>query len=52
LREYADREGADPIALAEVFQVSDVAMGFRLLNLGFLKALPPEIAAEYERWRA
>jgi IrrE N-terminal-like domain len=51
VREYADRDGADPVALSERFAVSDVAMAFRLVSLEYLKALPVEIAAEHEKWR-
>jgi IrrE N-terminal-like domain len=51
VREHADRDGPDPIALAECFGVSDVAMGYRLVNLGYLTALPVAIQAELDRWR-
>jgi IrrE N-terminal-like domain len=51
VRAHADRDGPDPIALARRFAVSDVAMGFRLVNLGYLQALPVELQAEADRWR-
>jgi hypothetical protein len=51
VRAQADRDGPDPIRLAERFQVSDVAMGFRLVTLGYLEVLPPDIEAEHRRWR-
>jgi hypothetical protein len=51
VREAADREGPDPIALAGRFGVSDVAMGFRLVTLGYLEALPVDLQAEVDRWR-
>ena len=52
VREHADRDGPDPIALAARFEVSDIAMGFRLVNLGYLTQLPVGIQAELDRWRA
>jgi hypothetical protein len=52
VREAADANGPDPIALAERFGVSDVAMGFRLVTLGYLRALPVDLQAEVDRWRA
>lgn len=51
VRELAERDGPDPIALAQRFAVSDVAMGFRLVNLGYLEELPVPIADELRRWR-
>lgn len=51
VREYADRDGADPFALSERFAVSSLAMAFRLVSLEYLEALPVELAAEHERWR-
>jgi IrrE N-terminal-like domain len=51
VREAADRDGPDPIALAGRFGVSDVAMGFRLVTLGYLQALPVDLQAEVDRWR-
>ncbi len=51
VREAADRDGPDPIALAARFGVSDVAMGFRLVTLGYLEALPVDLQAEVDRWR-
>ena len=51
VRDEADRDGPDPIALAGRFGVSDVAMGFRLVNLGYLQALPVDLQAEVDRWR-
>ena len=51
VREAAERDGPDPIALAGRFGVSDVAMGFRLVTLGFMEALPVDLQAEVDRWR-
>jgi hypothetical protein len=51
VREAADRDGPDPIALSPAFGVSDVAMGFRLVTLGYLEALPVDLQAEVDRWR-
>jgi len=51
VREAADRDGPDPIALAARFGVSDVAMGFRLVTLGYLQTLPVDLQAEVDRWR-
>lgn len=51
VRERADRNGPDPIGLAEAFAVSDVAMGFRLVNLGYLQALPPDLEARRRPWQ-
>ena len=50
-REVA-RHGPDPIALAELFGVSDVAMGFRLVNLGHLRELPVDLDQEWRSWQA
>jgi hypothetical protein len=52
VREAADRDGPDPIALAPAFGVSDVAMGYRLVTLGYMKALPVDLQAEVDRWRS
>jgi len=51
VREDADRDGPNPIALAPRFGVSDVAMGFRLVTLGYMEALPVDLQAEVDRWR-
>ena len=51
VHEAADRDGPDPIALSARFGVSDVAMGFRLVTLGYLEALPVDLQAEVDRWR-
>jgi hypothetical protein len=51
VRAAANRDGPDPIALAARFGVSDVAMGFRLVTLGYLAALPIALQAEVDRWR-
>ncbi len=51
VREAAHRDGPDPIVLAGRFGVSDVAMGFRLVTLGYLRALPVDLQAEVDRWR-
>jgi IrrE N-terminal-like domain len=52
VRAAADADGPDPIALARRFDVSDVAMGFRLVTLGYLRALPVDMQAEVDKWRA
>jgi hypothetical protein len=44
--------GPDPFDLAHVFKVSDLAMAFRLVNLGHLEALSPELDAEWQQWKA
>jgi hypothetical protein len=51
VREAVDRDGPNPIALSARFQVSDVAMGYRLVTLGYLEALPVDLQAEVDRWR-
>jgi IrrE N-terminal-like domain len=51
VREAADHGGPNPIALAGHFGVSDVAMGYRLVTLGYLEALPVDLQAEVDRWR-
>ena len=51
VRAEADAHGPDPIGLAGRFGVSDVAMGFRLVTLGYLRALPVDLQAEVDRWR-
>lgn len=43
--------GPDPLALAERFDVSPLAMGFRLLNLGYLGELPPALEREWRLFR-
>ena len=47
-----DRHGPDPVALAPLFAVSDLAMGFRLVNLGHLQALPVDLDRKWQEWRA
>lgn len=51
VREHADRDGADAVALANRFDVSTIAMAFRLVNLGYLAVVPAEIEAEHQRWK-
>ena len=46
-----DRHGPDPVALAPLFAVSDLAMGFRLVNLGHLQALPVDLDRKWQEWR-
>jgi hypothetical protein len=41
----------DPIALAPRFAVSDVAMGWRLVNLNYLKALPVDLDRRWQEWQ-
>ncbi|MDX6524482.1 MAG: hypothetical protein QOI17_1995, partial [Gaiellales bacterium] len=48
----AQRLGPDPLALAPRFAVSDLAMGFRLVNLGLLEALPVDLDREWQQWRS
>ena len=55
-RELVEREvarlGPDPFTLARVFAVSDVAMGFRLVNLGHLRELPVDLDEHWRSWQA
>ena len=51
VREHAESAGADATALARTFDVSPIAMAFRLVNLGYLEVVPPDIQAEQQRWR-
>jgi IrrE N-terminal-like domain len=51
VRERAERDGPDADALARTFDVSPIAMAYRLVNLGFLEVVPPDIEAEQQRWR-
>jgi predicted transcriptional regulator len=51
VREAAERRGPDPYTLAAEFDVSDVAMGFRLVTLGYFAVLPPELDAQWRSWR-
>jgi hypothetical protein len=46
-----DRHGPDPVALAPLFAVSDLAMGFRLVNLGHLQALPVDLDRQWQQWQ-
>jgi hypothetical protein len=43
--------GPDPAALAAAFRVSDVAMAWRLVNLGHLRELPVELDREWRSWQ-
>jgi hypothetical protein len=52
VRREVERRGADPLALAPLFAVSDLAMGFRLVNLGLLTALPVDLDQEWQQWKA
>ena len=51
VRERAGRDGPDADALARTFDVSSIAMAYRLVNLGFLEVVPADIEAEQQRWR-
>jgi len=51
VRERAEHDGPDTAALADAFDVSPIAMAYRLVNLGFLEVVPPDIEAEQQRWR-
>ena len=50
VREHADRE-ADVGALAARFDVSPIAMAYRLVTLEILEVVPRDIADEQTRWR-
>jgi hypothetical protein len=50
VRQEVDRLGMDPFALAELFRVSSVAMGYRLMNLGYLEELPIDLEEERRKW--
>jgi len=52
VRREVERPGADPLALAPLFAVSDLAMGFRLVNLGLLTALPVDLDRQWQQWKA
>ena len=45
------RIGPDPMVLAPMFAVSDIAMGFRLVNLGHLEALPVDLDEQWRAWQ-
>jgi uncharacterized protein DUF955 len=51
VRAEVERRGADPIALAPLFAVSDLAMAFRLVNLGLLTALPVDLDRQWREWK-
>jgi IrrE N-terminal-like domain len=51
VRERVERDGLDVAALADTFDVSPIAMAYRLVNLAFLEVVPPDIEAEQQRWR-
>jgi hypothetical protein len=51
VRSHVERTGPDPTSLAPVFAVSDLAMGFRLVNLGYLEWLPPALDEARRRWQ-
>jgi predicted transcriptional regulator len=51
IRERVKVDGLDVTALAGTFNVSPIAMAFRLVNLEFLEVVPPDIEAEQARWR-
>lgn len=42
--------GPDPLQLCRIFKVSDLAMGFRLVNLGYLEALPVDLDHKWREW--
>jgi hypothetical protein len=50
VRAHADRE-ADVTELARMFNVSPIAMAYRLVNLEIVEVVPRDIEAEQERWR-
>src|SRR5690242_21438073 len=43
VEQEVNHHGPDPLRLCEIFRVSDLAMGFRLVNLGHLQALPVDL---------
>jgi hypothetical protein len=45
-----NHHGPDPLRLCEIFRVSDLAMGFRLVNLGYLQALPVHLDEKWREW--
>jgi uncharacterized protein DUF955 len=51
VRARAETDGLDATALARTFNVSPIAMAYRLVNLEFLEVVPPDIQAEQQRWR-
>jgi hypothetical protein len=51
VRERVGSDGLDVAALAGTFDVSPIAMAYRLVNLEFMEVVPSEIADEQERWR-
>jgi hypothetical protein len=52
VRVAVDRCGdPDPIALAPLFAVSEVAMGWRLVNLQYLEALPVDVDRQWQEWK-
>jgi len=50
VREHAGGD-ADVADLARTFDVSPIAMAYRLVNLDILNVVPPDIEAEQQRWR-
>ncbi|MDX6593596.1 MAG: hypothetical protein QOJ13_2792 [Gaiellales bacterium] len=50
VRAEADRRGPDPFALGEAFRVSALAMGYRLVNLGYFEELPVDLEEERRKW--
>jgi hypothetical protein len=51
VRERVERDGPDVEELARIFDVSPIAMAYRLVNLDILTVVPPDIEAEQQRWR-
>ncbi|HET7171899.1 MAG TPA: ImmA/IrrE family metallo-endopeptidase [Gaiellales bacterium] len=51
IRERVKRDGLDVTELARTFDVSPIAMAYRLVNLEVLEIVPPDIEAEQLRWR-
>ena len=50
VRAAAERLGADPNLLAQMFGAHPVAMGYRLVNLGYLAELPIELEQVRREW--
>lgn len=52
VKREAESRGPDPLVLSPLFAVSDLAMGFRLVNLGLLTALPVDLDQQWQQWKA
>ncbi|MDX6548605.1 MAG: hypothetical protein QOG33_2155 [Gaiellales bacterium] len=52
VRAAVDRLGPDPGLLAQLFRAHPVAMGYRLVNLGYLAELPVDLERVRQEWSA